>query len=116
MITFVQVILAIFILIGGFIKLFRIPFQVEHWRHYRYPLWFMSAIGLIELIGAIGMIGGIWNQHLVLGSGILFIILMIGAIHTHMFRAHQPIVTVIPATICLILSIVVIFWNSDVFS
>ncbi|MED3873166.1 DoxX family protein, partial [Priestia megaterium] len=55
MITFVQVILAIFILIGGFIKLFRIPFQVEHWRHYRYPLWFMSAIGLIELIGAIGM-------------------------------------------------------------
>ncbi|KOP77391.1 DoxX family protein [Priestia megaterium] len=116
MITFVQVILAIFILIGGFIKLFRIPFQVEHWRNYRYPLWFMSAIGLIEIIGAIGMIGGIWNQHLVLGSGILFIILMMGAIHAHMFRAHQPIVTIIPATICLILSIVVIFWNSDVFS
>ncbi|MEK1833347.1 DoxX family protein [Priestia megaterium] len=116
MITFVQVILAIFILIGGFIKIFRIPFQVEHWRHYRYPLWFMSTIGLIEFIGAIGMIGGIWNQSLVLGSGILFIILMIGAIHAHMFRARQPIVTVIPATICLILSILVIFWNLYLFS
>jgi DoxX-like family len=108
MITFMQVILAVFILIGGFIKLFRIPFQVEHWRQYQYPLWFMSVIGLIELIGAIGMIAGIWNQYLVLGSGILFIILMIGAIHAHIFRAHQNIITVIPATICLLLSLVMI--------
>lgn len=53
-----QVILAVFILVGGFIKLLRIPFQVEHWQHYQYPLWFMSVIGFIELIGAIGMIGG----------------------------------------------------------
>ncbi|WRU97775.1 DoxX family protein (plasmid) [Bacillus sp. JZ8] len=111
MITFMQVILAVFILIGGVIKLFRIPFQVEHWQQYQYPLWFMSVIGLIELIGAIGMIVGIWNQYLVLGSGLLFIILMIGAIHAHTSRAHQNIVTVIPATICLLLSLVVIIWN-----
>ncbi|MGM0890931.1 MAG: DoxX family protein, partial [Bacillota bacterium] len=26
-----QVILAVFILVGGFIKLLHIPFQVEHW-------------------------------------------------------------------------------------
>ncbi|WP_078410691.1 DoxX family protein [Priestia abyssalis] len=107
MITIMQVILAVFILVGGLIKLFRIPFQVEHWRHYQYPLWFMSVIGLIEVIGAIGMIGGIWNQYLVLGSGVLFIILMMGAIHAHIFRAQQPIVMIIPAIICLILSIIV---------
>lgn len=52
----IQVILAVFILVGGFIKLLRIPFQVEHWQHYSYPLWFMSVIGLIELIGAIARI------------------------------------------------------------
>ncbi|MDQ0243181.1 hypothetical protein J2S09_000717 [Bacillus fengqiuensis] len=48
MITIMQVILAVFILVGGFIKLFRVPFQVEHWQHYQYPLWFMSVIGLIS--------------------------------------------------------------------
>ncbi|MED3728364.1 DoxX family protein [Priestia filamentosa] len=116
MVTFIQVILAVFILIGGFIKLFRVPFQVEHWRQYHYPLPFMSIIGLIELIGSIGMIAGIWNPYLVLGSGVLFIILMVGAIHAHIFRAHQTIVTVIPATICLLLSIVLILWNLDGFS
>ncbi|MCM3170119.1 MULTISPECIES: DoxX family protein [Peribacillus] len=106
-----QVILAVFILVGGFIKLLRIPFQVEHWQHYQYPLWFMSVIGFIELIGAIGMIGGIWNRYLAVGSGVLFVLIMIGALHAHIFRAHQSIVMIIPAMICLILSIIVIIKN-----
>ncbi|MEK4068911.1 DoxX family protein [Peribacillus sp. FSL R5-0717] len=106
-----QGILAVFILVGGFIKLLRIPFQVEHWQHYQYPLWFMSVIGFIELIGAIGMIGGIWNRYLAIGSGVLFVLIMIGALHAHIFRAHQSIVMIIPAMICLILSIMVIIKN-----
>ncbi|MEB2494655.1 DoxX family protein [Peribacillus frigoritolerans] len=106
-----QVILAVFILVGGFIKLLRIPFQVEHWQHYQYPLWFMSVIGFIELIGAIGMIGGIWNRYLAVGSGVLFVLIMIGALHAHIFRAHQSIVMIIPAMICLILSTIVIIKN-----
>ncbi|MEV5037031.1 DoxX family protein [Peribacillus frigoritolerans] len=106
-----QVILAVFILVGGFIKLLRIPFQVEHRQHYQYPLWFMSVIGFIELIGAIGMIGGIWNRYLAIGSGVLFVLIMIGALHAHIFRAHQSIVMIIPAMICLILSIMVIIKN-----
>ncbi|WHY58609.1 DoxX family protein [Peribacillus simplex] len=106
-----QVILAVCILVGGFIKLLRIPFQVEHWQHYQYPLWFMSVIGFIELIGAIGMIGGIWNRYLAVGSGVLFVLIMIGALHAHIFRAHQSIVMIIPAMICLILSIMVIIKN-----
>lgn len=106
-----QVILAVFILVGGFIKLLRIPFQVEHWQHYQYPLWFMSVIGFIELIGAIGMIGGLWYRNLAVGSGVLFVLLMIGAIHAHIFRAHQSIVMIIPSMICLLLSIIVIIKN-----
>jgi hypothetical protein len=104
----IQVILAIFILVGGLIKLFRVPFQVEHWRHYQYPLWFMSIIGMIEVIGAIGMIGGLWNRYFAIGSGVLFVILMIGAIHAHVFRANQSIKMIIPAMTCLLLSIIVI--------
>ena len=115
MMIIMQAILAVFILVGGFIKLFRIPFQVEHRQCYQYPLWLMSVIGIVELIGAIGMIGGIWNPCLVFVSGVLFVILMIGAIHAHIFRAHQPIKMIIPATICLILSMMVIMWNFKVF-
>lgn len=115
MMIIMQAILAVFILVGGFIKLFRIPFQVEHWQYYQYPLCLMSVIGIVELIGAIGMIGGIWNPYLVFVSGVLFVILMIGAIHAHIFRAHQPIKMIIPATICLILSMMVIMWNFKVF-
>ncbi|WP_147635544.1 DoxX family protein [Risungbinella massiliensis] len=111
MYTVLQVILSLFILVGGFIKVLHIPFQVEHWQHYQYPMWFMSVIGFIEIIGAIAMIGGIWNRYLTIGSGVLLIILMLGAIHAHIFRADQPIVTIIPAAICLILSIVLIFSN-----
>jgi hypothetical protein len=112
MITFaIQVILAVFILVGGFIKLLRIPFQVEHWRHYHYPLWFMSVIGLTEIIGAIGMISGIWISYLTVGSSVLFVLIMLGAIHSHIYRAHQSIEMIIPATICLILSIVLIIKN-----
>lgn len=48
----------------------------------------MSIIGFVEVIGAIGLIGGIWNQYLALGSNILLMALMIGAIHAHIFRAH----------------------------
>ncbi|MET3698853.1 hypothetical protein SAMN05877753_11088 [Bacillus oleivorans] len=35
---FMKVSLAAFMLIGGVIKVLRVPFQVEHWLHYRYPL------------------------------------------------------------------------------
>jgi uncharacterized membrane protein len=114
-VTVMQVILAVFIFLGGVIKVLRVPFQVEHWVHYQYPLWFMSVTGVLELIGAIGLIGGIWNRYLAVGSSILLIILMLGAIHAHVIRAEQSLVTTIPATICLILSILVVIRNWSVF-
>ncbi|WP_189032608.1 DoxX family protein [Paenibacillus albidus] len=106
--------LAVFMLIGGFIKIMRVPFQVEHWQHYQYPLWFLSVTGFLEIVGALGMIGGIWNRYFAVGSGVLFFILMIGAIHTHIFRAHQSVTMIIPASICLIVSIIIIIWESKV--
>ncbi|MEJ8545075.1 DoxX family protein [Brevibacillus borstelensis] len=105
----IQAVLALFLLSGGIIKLARVPFQVEHWNHYHYPLWFMSAVGILEAVGALALIGGIWNRALAIGSGALFVVLMAGAIHAHLFRAEQPIVTILPAAICLILSIIIIY-------
>lgn len=74
--TVIQVLLAAFILTEDVIKLLRVPFQVEHWRHYQYPLWFMSVTGFFELIGSIAVIYGVWNRYLAVGAGVLFVILM----------------------------------------
>ena len=106
--TFIKGSLATFMLLGGIIKVFRVPFQVEHWLHYQYPLWFLSITGFLEIFGGLGMIGGIWNRYFAAGSGALFFILMIGAIHAHIFRANQSIVMIIPATICLIVTTFII--------
>ncbi|MDR6226772.1 DoxX family protein [Desmospora profundinema] len=51
------IMLAIFMMLGGLIKLFRVPFQVEHWQQYQYPMWSMTVVGLVELIIAAGFVG-----------------------------------------------------------
>lgn len=109
--TIMQLILAVFIFAGGVIKVFRVPFQVEHWQHYQYPLWFMSVTGFLELIAGIALIAGIWNRYLAVGAAAVLIILMLGAIHAHIFRANQSVATAIPAMVCLLLSIIVIVRN-----
>ncbi|MCY7965830.1 DoxX family protein [Bacillus haynesii] len=108
---FIKAGLAAFMLIGGVIKVLHVPFQVEHWRHYEYPLWFLSVTGFLEIAGALGMIGGIWNVHLAVGSGLLFSLLMTGAIHAHLFRARQPFFTAIPAAVCLICALSIIIFE-----
>ncbi|MDN0192607.1 MULTISPECIES: DoxX family protein [unclassified Bacillus (in: firmicutes)] len=103
-----KVSLAVFMLVGGIIKVIRVPFQVEHWRHYQYPLWFLTVTGILEIAGALAMTAGIWNRYAALGAGVLFVVLMAGAIHAHIFRARQSILMTIPAMICLIVSIMII--------
>lgn len=78
-----KVSLAAFMLVGGIIKVFRVPFQVEHWRHYQYPLWFLTVTGILEIAGALAMTAGIWNRYAAFGAGVLFVVLMAGAVHAH---------------------------------
>ncbi|WP_407653440.1 DoxX family protein [Brevibacillus ruminantium] len=96
---------------GGLIKIARVPFQVEHWSHYQYPLLFMTVVGLLELIGAVALAGGFWNKSLAVAAGVLFIPLMLGAIHAHLFRARQPIMTILPSLLTLLFSVLVIYCN-----
>ncbi|MEC1550088.1 DoxX family protein [Bacillus rugosus] len=106
-----KVSLAAFMLAGGIIKVLRVPFQVEHWRHYQYPLWFLTVTGILEIAGALAMTAGIWNRYAVFGAGVLFVFLMAGAVHGHIVRARQSVLMAIPAMICLIVSIMIIIWE-----
>ncbi|MFN2745490.1 MULTISPECIES: DoxX family protein [Bacillus] len=105
---FLKIGLAAFMLTGGVIKVLHVPFQVEHWRHYQYPLWFLSMTGGLEIVGALGMAWGVWNPYSALSSGVLFSILMIGAIHAHIFRARQSFLMAIPAAVCFICSLAIV--------
>lgn len=103
-----KVCLAAFMFAGGVIKVLHIPFQVEHWRHYQYPLWFLTLTGCLEIAGAFIMAWGIWNPNLAVAAGILFFLLMMGAIHAHIFRARQSVFTAIPAAVGSIVSVIIV--------
>ncbi|WP_134702349.1 DoxX family protein [Ammoniphilus sp. YIM 78166] len=103
-----QVILVCMFTFSASIKFLRKPMMVHHWNEYRYPMWFMFVIATLELTGVLGLLAAFWFQRMVIFAAILFIILMIGAIHAHLFRAkHSPLMA-INAVIMLLLSITLI--------
>lgn len=101
--------LALFIGLGGAIKVLRLEFQVEHWQLYGYPLWFLTMTGILEIVAMTGLLLGLRNRKLALLSSVGVGLLMTGAIYTHIFQAQQPPFTTIPAIICLLLSMLIIF-------
>lgn len=106
--SFIQVILICMFAFSATIKFLRKPMMVNHWNEYRYPMWFMFVIATLELTGVIGLLAAFWFQRMLLFATVLFVILMIGAIHAHFFRAkHSPLLA-INAVIMLLLSIILI--------
>ncbi|MBH5319550.1 DoxX family protein [Paenibacillus sp. GSMTC-2017] len=83
--------------------------MIEHWKEYRYPLWLMFVIATLELLGVVGLVIAIWVPALLKVSALLLAVLMIGAIHAHLFRAkHKPIMA-INALFMLILSSILVY-------
>ncbi|MCP1358392.1 DoxX family protein [Aneurinibacillus migulanus] len=103
-----QIILALDFIFAGTLKLSRAKMMVEHWNAYRYPKWLMFLVGIIEILGAAGMIGGIWIPYFAIVSGIVLAIFMAGAIYTHIFRAHHPIKMASHAFIVFVLCMIVV--------
>lgn len=91
-------------------KVSRTKSMVHHWNEYRYPMWFMNVTALFELAGVIGMIVSFWIPGILPYSAALFIVLMLGALHAHLFRAKHKPVMALNAFIMLVLPIVVILF------
>lgn len=107
-----QIILVCIFTISAAIKFLRKPMMVQHWNEYKYPMWFMFVIAALELIGVLGILIAFLVQKMLIFAAILFAILMIGAIHAHLFRAkHSPLMT-INAMFMFLLSIAVIILSS----
>lgn len=110
MITVVlQSILACMFAISVAMKLLRTKSMVQHWNEYRYPMWFMNVIALLELAGIAGIVAAFWVPSVMPYAAGLLAVLMVGAIQAHLIRAkHRPAMA-INALAMLTISVVLIF-------
>ncbi|EHB65946.1 MULTISPECIES: DoxX family protein [Paenibacillus] len=104
-----QGILIVIFVISASLKFLRTRSMVKHWTEYRYPFWGMYAIAGLEAVGAALMITSFWIPGNSIYAAALFAVLMIGAVHAHLYRAkHKPIMAV-NAMLMLVLSVTLLF-------
>jgi len=90
-----QTIVVVMFTLSAAMKFLRTEQMVKHWTEYRYPFPLMSAIAVLETLGALGMLAGFRYSGIVPYSAALLAALMLGAIHAHLFRAkHKPYMAV----------------------
>ncbi len=93
----IESLLALAFLLTGTTKLTGAKRQVENFEQWRYPQWFRVVTGLVEVVGATGLIIGIWFPIVAIAAAILLVATMIGAIYTDLFRGDRPKKAVVPA-------------------
>ena len=106
--------LALAFLLTGTTKLIGTKRQVENFEKWRYPQWFRVVTGLVEVVGATGLIIGIWFPIVAVAAAILLVVTMIGAVYTDLFRGDRPKRAVVPAILLSEAVVVAILGGIDV--
>ena len=83
---------------AGAMKLAGLPFEVNGFLGWGYPLWFMYLIGVCEIAGAIGL----HIPKLARYAGLGLTIILLGAIGTHVSH-NEGLVAPIPATVLMLM-------------
>lgn len=104
-----QIILGIGFLMFGFMK-FGSKQMVDEFQRYGYPTGFRLFTGLVEVVSALLVIAGIWNQTLATFGGLLMIVTMLGAIITHI-KVKDSVKSMMMPIILLVLALVVFLLN-----
>jgi len=99
-----QVLLAVAFLGAGVTKVIGTQQHIKHFEQWRYPQWFRTVTGLVEVIGAAGMAVGIWVPEVGLLAGLWLGATMLGAVYTHLIRVKEGLYP--PAALLLVLSVV----------
>ena len=84
-----SVFLIIVFQVTGLIKIFGLKMEVETFTYFGYPLWFMKMTGITELIGAVLLLGGFFNNLLFVIGGFYASAIMFGALSTHIIRTND---------------------------
>ncbi|MGB0938497.1 MAG: DoxX family protein [Colwellia sp.] len=101
LIRLLSYILALIFLASGGAKLMSLPFEIEAFARWGYPIEFMYFIGIVECMGAIGLL----IRRLSAFSSLCLALLMLGAIGTHLYHNEWVMLVVASvitlATFCL---------------
>lgn len=102
-----EILLALAFLMAGGSKLASAQRMRENFKRWGYPQWFRSVTGLVEVIGAAGMIVGIFIPAIGALAGIWLGITMLGALFTHV-RVNDTAPQFASPAVLLVLSLAVI--------
>lgn len=83
---------------AGVMKLAGLPFEVNGFLGWGYPLWFMYFIGVCEAAGAIGL----HIPKLARYASVGLVVILLGAIGTHVFH-NEGLIAPIPATVLMLM-------------
>lgn len=105
----IQVLLGLGFIMFGLMK-FGSKQMVDGFKTYGYPAWFRIFTGMVELIAAVLLIAGIWDEQLAALGGLLVVGTMVGAILTHI-KIKDTLKNMMMPIILLILGILVLALN-----
>ena len=77
-------------------KFAAVPFEVEGFARFGYPIWFMYVVGALQLLGAVLL----WTRGCVALGASLLAVIMVGAVGSHLL-AGDPILMPLPAFVLL---------------
>ncbi|MEK8127877.1 DoxX family protein [Paenibacillus filicis] len=98
-----QFLIGVGFLLFGFMKVSGDPTQVEAFAEiYGYGTGFMYAVGAIEVLAAVGLLLGFWKKKLVPVFSSVLVVVMAGAILTHI-RADQGFDVIVIPLVLLVL-------------
>lgn len=103
--SILQVLLAVAFLGAGGLKLAGVEMQVANFHRYGYPQWFRVVTGGVEVIGAAGMIAGLFADPIAVAAAAWLGVTMVGAAYTDIRRS--PPATVAAPVVLLLLCVAV---------
>ncbi|AWN47711.1 DoxX family protein [Methylobacterium terrae] len=86
---------AVFLAAAG-MKFAALPFEVEGFARFGYPLWFMYGVGAAQALGA----ALLWGRGTRAHGALLLAVIMVGAVVSHL-RAGDPPAMAVPALVLL---------------
>ncbi|MFK7694962.1 DoxX family protein [Paenibacillus sp. HJGM_3] len=107
-----EALLGLMFLMGGLTKLAGQKMHVDNFNHWGLPQWFRSVTGLVELVGAIALIVGIWVPSWGAWGGLWIGFTMLVGVIVHL-RVKDTFKQTFPAVLLTILAIVVAIIHSS---
>jgi putative oxidoreductase len=106
-----QSLLILIFLFAGGSKLGGAKQQVEAFRHLGLPQWFRVVTGLVQYIGAAGLIAGFWYQGTAAWAGLwLGFTMLMGAL-AHL-RAKDSFAKAVPALVLAVIAVAIVLINA----